>query len=42
MENTAMIVVSLPEGPDGLNIVSKAVGLGNGKDLTDGTFAVGR
>jgi hypothetical protein len=36
-----MIVVSLQEGQEGLNIVRRAVDLGNHKSLTDGRIAVG-
>jgi hypothetical protein len=35
MQNPATIVVLLQEGQEGLNIVRRAVGLGNHKGLTD-------
>jgi hypothetical protein len=41
MQNPATIVVSLQEGQEGLNNVSRAVDLGNHKSLTDGTITVG-
>jgi hypothetical protein len=42
MQNPAMIVVSLYEGQEELNIARRAVGLGNHNGLTGGTIAVGR
>jgi hypothetical protein len=37
-----MIIVSLQDGQEGLNIVRRAVGLGNPKGFTDRTIAVGK
>jgi hypothetical protein len=42
MQYLAMIVASLQEAQEGLNIAQRAVGLGNSKGLTDGTMAVQR
>jgi hypothetical protein len=40
--NSAKIVVSLQEGQEALNIVRRAVGLGNHMSLTDSTIMGGR
>jgi hypothetical protein len=41
MQNAAIIVVSLQEQQEGLNIVRRVVGHGNHKGLTNGTIVEG-
>jgi hypothetical protein len=41
MPNPPMIIVSLQEEQEAINIARSVVGLGNNKGWTDGTIAVG-